>query len=124
MTVLEWIRFLIGTLLTLGGLFFLVTAVIGNYRFPYVLHRMHAAGIGDTLGLLLLLAGLAVLCVSPFFVLKLALIVALLWIGSPVASHLIMRMEIRNGSTAESVPCVKSTQKCPNAMIYLTYCFL
>ena len=58
MTVLEWIRFIPGAALTISGLFFLVTAVIGNYRFSTVLYRMHAAGIGDTLGLLLLLAGL------------------------------------------------------------------
>ena len=56
MTALEWIRFLPGAALTLGGLFFMVTAVIGNYRFPAVTYRMHAAGIGDTLGLLLTLA--------------------------------------------------------------------
>ncbi len=101
MTVLEWIRFIPGAALTISGLFFLVTAVIGNYRFSTVLYRMHAAGIGDTLGLLLLLAGLAVLSASLVFALKLALIVALFWIGSPAASHLIMRMEIENGSTAD-----------------------
>ena len=101
MSTLEWIRFIAGAVLTLGGLFFLVSAVIGNYRFSYALFRMHAAGLGDTLGLLLLAAGLAVLSTSFVFACKLLLIVALLWIGSPVASHLIMRMEIKEGKTAD-----------------------
>ncbi len=101
MTVFQWIRFLFGAVLVLGGLFFLVTAVVGNYRFPYVLYRMHAAGTGDTLGLALLLMGLAVLSSSLLFALKLALVLALLWIGSPVASHMIMRMEITGGNPAD-----------------------
>ena len=101
MTVLEWIRFLIGAVLTVLGMFFLVSAVIGNYRFRYVLYRMHAAGLGDTLGLLLLLAGLSVLSGNFVFICKLALIVLLFWVGSATASHLIMRMKMVNGSPAE-----------------------
>lgn len=79
----------------------MVSAVIGNYRFSYVLYRMHAAGMGDTLGILLLFAGLAVLCFSPAFVLRLALIILLLWAGSCVASHLLMRMEIKLGHSPD-----------------------
>ena len=79
----------------------MITAVIGNYRFPYVLMRMHAAGIGDTFGILLLFAGLLILCGLSVFTLKLAVILLLLWTTSPVASHLIMRMGIENGSSAD-----------------------
>ena len=101
MTVLEWIRFLLGALLLLSGTFFIVSSVIGNYRFRYVLARMHAAGLGDTLGILLLFAGIAILCGFSVFTLKLLLIILLLWATSPVASHLIMQMEIKNGSSAD-----------------------
>jgi monovalent cation/proton antiporter MnhG/PhaG subunit len=101
MSVFEWIRFLAGAALTLGGMFFLVSAVVGNYRFSYALFRMHASGLGDTMGLLLLFTGLAVLCGSFAFISKLALIIILIWTGSPVATHLILRMEIKEGSSAD-----------------------
>ena len=101
MTVFQWIRFVSGAMLTLGGLFFLVTAVVGNFRFPFVLYRMHAAGIGDTLGLLLLLSGLVLLGDSFVFAMKLLLIVALFWLGSPVVTQFIMKMEINSGKTAD-----------------------
>lgn len=101
MTFLEWIRFLLGAALLLGGLFVMVTAVIGNYRFRNVLCRMHAAGLGDTLGIVLVFAGITVLCGISVFTLKLAAVVVLLWISSPAASHMIMRMEIENGSSAD-----------------------
>ena len=81
----------------LCGSFFLVTAVIGNYRFRNAPCRMHAAGLGDTLGILLLFLGLLVLCGFSVFTLKLAVILLLLWITSPVTSHLIMRMQVENG---------------------------
>ena len=101
MTFFEWVRFLLGAVLLLSGLFVMVTAVIGNYRFCNVLCRMHAAGLGDTLGIVLVFAGITVLCGISVFTLKLAAIVVLLWISSPVASHMIMRMEIENGSSAD-----------------------
>lgn len=100
MTAPEIIRFALGALLTVGGLFVTVTGVIGNFRFHYVLSRMHAAGLGDTLGLLLCVAGLTVLTGFGVFALKLFLILLLFWCASPVASHRIMKMEIENGSSA------------------------
>ena len=101
MTVLEWIRFLFGAALMLCGSFLLVTAVIGNYRFRNAPCRMHAAGLGDTLGILLLFLGLLVLCGFSVFTLKLGVIVFLLWITSPVTSHLILRMQVENGCRAD-----------------------
>lgn len=101
MTVWEWIRFSLGALLVCFGIFLMITGVIGNFRFRYVLSRMHAAGLGDTLGLLSLFSGLSVLSGSLNVILKLAVILLLFWTASPVASHMIMKMEIRNGSTAD-----------------------
>lgn len=101
MTASEWIRFITGAVLTSCGIFVTVTGVIGNFRFRYVLARMHAAGLGDTLGLLLIMAGLAVFSGFGAFAVKLAVIVAVFWIASPVSSHLIMKMEIENGSSAD-----------------------
>lgn len=49
-----------GLLLAVGG-FFLVSAAIGVLRFPDVYTRLHASGVGDTLGAGLVLAGLLVI---------------------------------------------------------------
>jgi len=68
-------------------------AVAGQYRFRYVLNRMHAASVGDTLGFLLIVAGLCVSCDDGWVILKMLLTVAFLWITSPTGSHLIARLE-------------------------------
>ena len=94
---LEWIRFILGTICLLFGLFFLVSAVIGNFRFKFALNRMHSAALGDTLGLLGTIAGLCFYNGLNTTTVKLMIIVGLVWITSPVASHLIMLMDISNG---------------------------
>ncbi len=90
----EWIRFLIAAALLLGGLAVMCIGVIGVYRFKYALNRMHAAALNDTLGLSLIMLSLMVMSGFTFTSLKLLLIVMMLWLSSPVASHLIGRLEI------------------------------
>ena len=90
----ETLRFILCALLMLLGLFFEVSAVIGVFRFRYVLNRMHAAAMGDTLGILFLLAGLAVANGANMLSVKLMVLVLLFWMASPVASHLIGRLEL------------------------------
>ena len=92
MTFAEGLRLAAGSILMLGGLFLFVTSVIGNYRFPDAATRMHSAALGDTLGILLVFAGLAVLCFAGEFLLKLGTILALLWTSGPACSHLIAGM--------------------------------
>lgn len=89
----EWIRFVAGTgLLIVGAVTFLVE-VLGVFKFKYVLNRMHAAAMGDTLGIGSALAGLMILFGFRFVTLKLALVLIFLWCASPVSSHLISRLE-------------------------------
>ena len=92
--MLEWIQFIVGAALILAGLVIFALSVIGVYRFKYVLNRMHAAAMGDTLGLLLVLAGLIVFSGLKFLSLKLLLIIVMLWLTSPFSSHLIARLEV------------------------------
>lgn len=91
---LEWIRFCVTAILLLVGLFVLAVGVIGTYRFHFVLNRMHAAAMGDTLGLLFSLVALAVSGTDLFMSLKYLLVIAFLWVASPVGSHLISRLEV------------------------------
>ena len=92
--MLDWIRFALSAALTLFGLFVLVTAALGLFRFRYVLNRIHATALADTLAVLTILAGLALAWGFTPVTLKLLAVVFFLWITSPVASHLIGRLEV------------------------------
>jgi len=92
--MIETLRFILCALLIGVGLIFVICAVIGVLRFHYVLNRMHAAALGDTMGILMIMLGLAVASGVNLLSLKFILIVFLFWTASPVASHLIGRLEL------------------------------
>ena len=92
--MIEILRFVLCALLISLGLVFEICAVIGVFRFHYVLNRMHAAALGDTMGILMIMLGLAVASGVNMLSLKLLLIVFLFWTASPVSSHLIGRLEL------------------------------
>ena len=94
MAILEWVRFLAGVGLLLIGLAIFLLELFGVFKFSYVLNRMHAAAMGDTLGLGACLTGMILLSGWNITSVKLALIVVFLWLASPVASHLIARLEV------------------------------
>lgn len=89
---MEWIRFIAAAICILGGLFMAVSAAIGVFKFKECLTRMHAAAMGDTLAIGLILLGLILLFGISFTSAKLVLIVVFLWLASPVSSHLIALM--------------------------------
>ena len=101
MAVLGWIRFLAGGALLLMGLGIFVIEMIGVFRFRYVLNRMHAAAMGDTLGIGLCMLGLIVICGWNFTSLKLFLVILFLWLSSPTSSHLIARLEVATDEEPE-----------------------
>lgn len=94
MEVFEWLRFMIGTVILFLGLVIFALEMIGVFRFQYVLNRMHAAAMGDTLGIGVSLIGLMIFSGWNFVTLKIGLIVIFLWCASPVSSHLITRLEM------------------------------
>ena len=94
MAVIEWIRFLAGAALLLFGLGIFAIEMIGVFRFHYVLNRMHAAAMGDTLGIGFYIVGLMIISGWNFTTLKLFLVIVFLWFSSPVSSHLIARLEV------------------------------
>lgn len=91
---MELIRFILGIGFIVTGLLVFVVQLVGVYKFKYILNRMHAAGMGDTMGISLCLIGTMFLYGWGFTTLKVALIVAFLWLASPVSSHLISRLEV------------------------------
>jgi multicomponent Na+:H+ antiporter subunit G len=88
------IAMVIGLALFLFGLFVFFSAVLGLFRFDYALNRMHAAAVGDALGIFCILMGLIVLHGWSLAAAKTLLILVFLWLTSPVASHLIAEMEV------------------------------
>ena len=98
---MEWIRFILGIAFIIMGLLVFVIQLIGVYKFKYILNRMHAAGMGDTMGISLCLIGTMFLYGWGFTALKVGLIVAFLWLASPVSSHLICRLEVTTNEDLE-----------------------
>ena len=96
--MINWILFVLGTLLIILGLFVCFASVYGNYKFKYVVNRMHSTAMQDTLGLLSILLGLICFNGFNFVSLKLVLVVIFFWVSSPVCSHLIVRMEATTNS--------------------------
>ena len=94
MQILEWIRFAAGVGLLLMGLGIFMLQIFGVFKFQYVLNRMHAAAMGDTLGIGVSMTGLILLSGLNYTSLKMALIIVFLWLASPVSSHLISRLEV------------------------------
>ena len=94
MQILEWIRFVAGTGLLIVGLGIFALEIFGVFKFQYVLNRMHAAAMGDTLGLGASLLGLILLSGFNITSVKMALVLFFLWLASPVSSHLISRLEV------------------------------
>ena len=97
------IRIIIAGTLMLLGLFTLSIAVLGVYRFSTMMNRIHAAAKCDTMGALLILAGLMVLSGFNVFSLKLLLVIMFLWLCNPAASHLIARAEVKTNQNLDVI---------------------
>lgn len=83
--------------LLLTGSFLALLAGIGLVRFPDVLTRMHAATKPQTLGLLLVLAGLALRVRDPGALTIICLVVLFQLLTAPVAAHMVARAAFRTG---------------------------
>lgn len=87
----------LAVLLLAGGLFFILAAVIGILRLPDFFTRLHAMGKCDTAGLSLSLLGLALLAGDPAVTVKLVLVVVLVALANPTATHALARAALRAG---------------------------
>ena len=98
MIFLQWARFILAALLMFWGLTTLFAAVLGMYRFDYVLNRIHVATKCDTFGVLLTFSSLALIFGWSIASLKLFLIIVFLWIANPVSGHLVAHLEVATNS--------------------------
>lgn len=90
----ELIRFILAAVLIVLGLVAILLSLLGVFKFRFVLNRMHCAAMTDTMGALCIILGLMIATGGLTNVVKLAMILLLVWVGSPISSHLIGRMEV------------------------------
>lgn len=93
MSIVDFIRIALGTIFLFAGICVFIIEILGIFKMKYVLNRLHAAAMGDTLGLLLCITGLCIFSGFNFTTVKFILVVVLFWIASPVASHMTALLE-------------------------------
>lgn len=81
----------------LAGSGFAVIAGIGLLRLPDVFTRMHAAGIGDTLGAGLIVLGLMLQAGLTLNLIKLVLIMVFIFFTSPTSTHAVAKAALHGG---------------------------
>lgn len=89
----QWLIFAMSAVCICIGIIFMILAVFGVNRFDRALKRMHAAAMGDTLGILFILLGLILIRGFSMDSWKLLFIILFFWMASPVSSHMISRLE-------------------------------
>ena len=92
------------------GLFFFTGGSIGILRFPDFFSRLHPAGKLDTMGVLMCMTGMAIYTARDFSLpsiltaLKIMLIVVVIFITSPTATHAILDAGVRAGLSPWTAP--------------------
>ncbi len=109
--IVDGIRLITAAGLLVLGLFFEILAVFGVNRFHRALNRMHAAAMGDTLGIFFVLLGLMVIRGFSMDSLKLFLVVAFFWIASPVSGHMISRLEAMTNEELGEITVIRKELK-------------
>ena len=87
------IRLVAASFFMVLGIFVFLSEVVGLFKFDYIMLRIHAVGIGDTLGIASIAIAAAILIGTPNAVLKLILVVVFMMISNPVTTHLLSNME-------------------------------
>ena len=95
------IRLILAALFLALGLFLFFSEVVGFYRFRYVMNRMHAAAIGDTLGIASIVIATAILTGGLVETCKLILIIVFMFLTGPVLTHLIASEEVASHRPTE-----------------------
>lgn len=102
MNILGMITDIIGLILLVLGVLIFAIEILGVIKYEFLLNRMHAAGMGDTLGISFSLLGLILINGFDFSSLKLFLVVVFLWFASPTSSHLIAKLEALTDETIDA----------------------
>ena len=88
---------LLSWLCLMAGVFLAITAGIGLVRLPDLFARMHAAGIGDTLAVMLIVLGLMLQTGWTLNLGKLVLILVFIFFTSPTSTHALAKAALHGG---------------------------
>ncbi len=94
------IRLILAALFLALAVFIFFSEILGFYKFTYVMNRMHAAAMGDTLGIGSVLLAVGILTGELVPCLKLALILIFMFLTGPVVTHLIAGAEVETHRNA------------------------
>lgn len=95
--MIDLLREIVAGLFLFAGAFFLIAGAIGMNRMPDLFTRMHAASVGDTLGVSLMLIGMVFLAGFTLVTVKLFFLLAFLLFMGPVASHALAAAALQAG---------------------------
>lgn len=87
------IKLIIGSILLFLGVIAAGIGCLGIGKFKFIMNRMHAAALVDALALSLIVFGLIIISWDLNYLFKLLLLLVFQWLGSPIASHMVMRLE-------------------------------
>ena len=93
--------FLAGAAGLLVGILIMVIQTFGVFKLNYALNRMHAAAMGDSLGIMMIVLGMMVIYGISFASLKLLTVLVVFWFASPVCSHLLAKLEVSTNEQIE-----------------------
>lgn len=94
---METIADIASWLFLIPGCALLVIGALGILRLPDVFARVHAAGIIDTLGIGLIILGLAFQAGWTLLAVKLLFVLAFVFFTSPTTTHALMRAALHGG---------------------------
>lgn len=78
-----------------AGTLFLIVGAVSIFRFPDFYTRLHGAGVGDTLGTLLLTIGMIILTGAKLLSIKVLIVFLVLLLTNPLGTNLIMITTVR-----------------------------
>ncbi len=97
LNILSWFCLISGSvLMIIGG--------VGLIRLPDLFTRMHAAGIIDTLAMALIMLGMMFQVDTPINFIKLVMILLLIFLTSPTATHAVAKAALHGGLKPQVAP--------------------
>jgi len=91
----------LGHIIIIAGMIFMLFGIIGLFKFENFYTRILVTAKIDTVGLLTVMIGLAVKHGVSFFSLKLLLLVCIMLILNPLATHMVARSAYLSGYKTE-----------------------
>ncbi len=104
------IRLIICVFLLMAGMFMFFTATVGVNKYRS-LNRIHTSALGDTLGLLFVISGLAIWRGLDFTSVKLVCVVLFFWLASPVAGHMISRLMVETHEDLGEIEVIRKDEE-------------